>query len=135
MLFVCLLCLIRKNSAKLQITNFYINDWFSVLIIFSQISSNSIKRVFMILVDYTCHCSLWRLTIIHFLVNIPSKTAEMEEKGQENHYHRHQKALWRCGLNPFFKASVTMTKSQRVDKQIFKKVRWQWQTFCNFLFF
>ena len=89
----------------------------------------------MILVDSTCHCSLWRLTTIHFLVNIPSKTAEMEEKGQKNHYHRHQKALWRCGLNPFFKVSVTTTESQHADKQMFNKARWQWQTFCNFLFF
>ena len=89
----------------------------------------------MTLVDSTCHCSLWRLTTTHFHSNIPQKTAEIEEKGQKNHYHRHQKALKRCGLSPFFKTSLTKTGSQHIDRQAFRKTRWQWQTFCNFLFF
>ena len=126
----------RPSQLRSLRINLYYNClcWL-LIILFIYIGGWQVNLLFMILVDSTCHCSLWRLTTIHFLVYTPSKTAEMEEKGQKNHYHRHQKALWRCGLNPFFKVSVTMTKSQHVDKQIFKKTRWQWQTFCNFLFF
>ena len=35
------------------------------------------------------------------------KTAEMKGKWQKSRLYCHQKALWRCGLRPFFRTSVT----------------------------
>ena len=58
----------------------------------------------------------------------------MEEKGQKNHYHRHQKALKRCGLSPFFKTSVTKTGSQHIDRQAFRKQGDSDRRFATFYF-